>query len=66
MLIAKYEYDEKLVCQHCNTNDKVHYNFYVPHWLGVALADPETAIWCNNCECETTMVEAINEEVRAG
>jgi hypothetical protein len=54
---AKFHYDQEAVCQQCGGQD-VHYNCYVEHGDKWFESDPDIAVWCRDCEAETSMVSA--------
>ena len=54
---AIFEYSDRMVCNHCGTNDQIHYNLFVRHGETWVESDPNGEIWCNNCDCEVAMVD---------
>ena len=57
LVTATFEYSDRMVCDSCGTNDQVHYNLVLFHGKNYFMADPDIAVWCENCGGEANMID---------
>ena len=57
MIKGYFEYDETLVCNECEDNNGLHFNFHVFHESEWANADPDIPVWCSNCDMEPKLID---------